>query len=122
MNLLFEKRSLTLLLLIYQRKRIHSSELMKTGSNYGQAHSRALELQDMGVVISFPDDRHGTRINWELTPRGNAIVLMLLMSSYICGGRMDYRSIFPDDIVAGLEKGDLDEIVHGLLDDDSIDF
>lgn len=115
LDLLFEKRSVALLMLIHRKKRIHSAELMMTGSNYCKARSRALELQDMGLIISSPDDSHKNQTNWELTPRGNATVLMMIMSTYVGEGHVDYRSVLRDDVVNGLENGDIDDMIHELL-------
>ena len=113
-NRLVEKRPINLLFLLHKRKRIHSSDLMVTGANYTMVHERALELQERGIVISFPDDHRSNRTNWELTSRGNAIVLLLLMSTYVTEDLIDYRAIFPNYIVKRLDEGDVDGILHDM--------
>lgn len=114
-NRLFEKRCLSLLLLLYKRKRIRSADLMMTGANYGMVHKRALELQRDGVVISSPDCTRHNRINWELTPRGNAVVLMLILSTFISDGVVDYRELFPKQIVDNLERGNIESVIQSIV-------
>ena len=118
-NRLFEKRSINLLFLIHSRKKIHSSELMITGANYSMVHERALELQEKGMIISSPDDHRGNRINWELTSRGNAVVLLLTMATRIADGKMDYKDVFPHYVIDYINDGQLEKAIRDLFETNS---
>ena len=76
-DVLLEPRSIKIILLIHGRGRISSCELMDIGSKYCLAHRRARELESMGILVSFPDDRLQSKVNWELTPKGGAVATLL---------------------------------------------
>ncbi len=107
-DVLLEPRSIKIILLVHGRGRISSCELMDVGSKYNLSLLRAKELESMGLLMSFPDDRVQTKVNWELTPKGGAVASFLKMAEDLGQGSFDHRRIFPDELLDLIEKGDIE--------------
>ncbi|MGN0098970.1 MAG: hypothetical protein ACI38Y_06565 [Candidatus Methanomethylophilaceae archaeon] len=109
-DVLLEPRSIKIILLIHGRGRISSGELMDIGSKYRLAHQRAMELESMGLLVSFPDDRLQSKVNWELTPKGGAVATLLQIVEDLGHGFLDHRSLFPEELMELVETGDIEGI------------
>ena len=109
-DVLLEPRSIKIILLIHGRGRISSCELMDIGSKYCLAHRRARELESMGILVSFPDDRLQSKVNWELTPKGGAVATLLQIVEDLGHGFLDHRRLFPDELMDLVETGDIEGI------------
>ena len=109
-DVLLEPRSIKIILLIHGRGRISSCELMDIGSKYCLAHKRARELESMGLLTSFPDNRLQSKVNWELTPKGGAVATLLQIVEDLGHGFLDHRRLFPEELMELVESGDIEGI------------